>query len=197
MRAPVVLSSVRSQEEPLSQHSTTQVAAPSAALRFRLVEPVEHDAVGALLLAAYDEYGMGEDYRAHLRGVAALAAEHEVWVAVDDGGTIVGTIVTPRAGSTLTPLARPGELDFRYLAVAPGARGLGIGSALTRHVLGLARRRGATRVVMNSGPQMLGAHALYLRLGFVRLPERETVVVSDGRLLAFGYALADVAAGQA
>ena len=31
---------------------------------------------------------------------------------------------------------------------------------------------------MNSGPQMLGAHALYHRLGFVRLTERETRTVA-------------------
>ncbi|WP_240646130.1 GNAT family N-acetyltransferase [Georgenia sp. SYP-B2076] len=175
----------------MSQHSPVQVARPPAALHFRLVRPEEHDAVGELLLAAYDEYGMGGAYRAHLRDVAGRVAEQEVWVALDDGGTIVGTVVTPREGRTLTPLARAGELDFRFLAVSPAARGRGVGSALTRHVLDVARRRGASAVVMNSGPQMLGAHALYLGLGFVRLPERETVVVADGRLLAFGYALVD------
>jgi len=46
---------------------------------------------------------------------------------------------------------------------------------------------------MNSGPEMLGAHALYLKLGFRRLTEREQPVeVEPGRFLdlrAFGYDL--------
>jgi len=40
---------------------------------------------------------------------------------------------------------------------------------------------------------MVGAHALYERLGFVRLTERETRVVHGGTLLAFGYDTARVA----
>lgn len=46
---------------------------------------------------------------------------------------------------------------------------------------------------MNSGPEMLGAHALYLKLGFRRLTEREAPVeVEPGRWLdlrAFAYDL--------
>ena len=52
----------------------------------------------------------------------------------------------------------------------------------------LARRRGLDRVVMNSGPQMVGPHALYAKLGFTRLHDREREIVDGGRtfrLLAF------------
>ena len=41
---------------------------------------------------------------------------------------------------------------------------------------------------MNSGPQMVGAHALYAKLGFTRLLDREREIVDGGRtfrLLAF------------
>ncbi|WP_159607584.1 GNAT family N-acetyltransferase, partial [Agromyces humi] len=80
------------------------------------------------------------------------------------------------------------ELDFRLLAVDPSARGRGVGALLTRHVIELARLRGLDRVVMNSGPQMVGAHALYAKLGFSRLHDREREIVDGGRtfrLLAF------------
>lgn len=106
---------------------------------------------------------------------------------------ILGTVWVPRPGEHLSELALVGELDFRQLAVAPSARGRGIGEALTRHVIALAEERGAVRVVMNSGPEMLGAHALYAKIGFRRLPEREhRIEVEPGRfldLLAFGLDL--------
>jgi ribosomal protein S18 acetylase RimI-like enzyme len=124
------------------------------------------------------------------------AAEHEVWVAVDrQTGELLGSVVTPRPGGHVSELGRPGELDFRLLAVAPSARRRGIGRLLVEHVIALAAERGATRVVMNSGPQMIGAHQLYYAMGFTRLTERETRIV-DGHtmpLLAFGYEVGDSA----
>ncbi|SIO20455.1 GNAT family N-acetyltransferase [Agromyces cerinus] len=156
----------------------------------RLARPHEHDEVAALSLRAYElEYEISEEYRASILAVGERAAEHEVWVAVDAAtGTLLGSVATPRPGRTISPLAQPGELDFRLLAVDPSARGRGVGALLTRHVIELARRRGLDRVVMNSGPQMVGAHALYEKLGFTRLLDREREIVDGGRtfrLLAF------------
>ena len=112
------------------------------------------------------------------------------WVAVDADDTILGTVWVAAEGRPLSEVAQPGETDFRQLAVAPSARGRGIGEALTRKVIALAAERGSHRVVMNSGPQMTGAHALYAKMGFRRLPDREgRWEVEPGRwieLLAFG-----------
>lgn len=176
-----------------SQQSPSQVARAagerpgSASVTVRLVEPSEHDVVAALLVDAYtSDYDIPDDYRASLSAVAERATAHEVWVAVDDAGQILGTVATPRAGSLISELALAGELDFRLLGVSPAARGRGVGETLTRHVVDLARQRGASRVVMNSGPQMISAHRLYHRLGFARFHERETRVLDDGtRLFAF------------
>lgn len=155
----------------------------------RLVAPHELERVAQLSVDAYShDYDIGDEYRASLTDVAARAREHEVWVAEDlSTGELLGTVATPRPGGHISPLGRAGELDFRLLAVSPAARRRGIGALLTAHVVSLARQRGLDRVVMNSGPQMTGAHALYHRLGFVRLPERETRTVPSGTLLAFGY----------
>ncbi|GAA4845665.1 hypothetical protein GCM10023221_25040 [Luteimicrobium xylanilyticum] len=162
----------------------------SAAVVVRLVEPAEHEAVGDLLERAYTaDYAIGDEYRASLHAVAERAAEHQVWVAAR-GNELLGSVATPRLGRTISPLAQPGELDFRLLGVDPSARGQGVGRLLTRHVVGLARERGLVRVVMNSGPRMLPAHALYASLGFRRLHERETRVVEGGTLLAFGLDVA-------
>ncbi len=163
-------------------------------LTVRLVDPHEYAQAGRITAEAYraSYEGLSEAYLASLADVAGRVEQGEVWVALADG-VIVGTVWTPRPGERLSPLAEEGELDFRQLAVAPSARGRGVGERLTRHVLDLARERGASRVVMNSGPEMLGAHALYRKMGFRRLTEREhPVEVEPGRWLdlrAFGFDL--------
>lgn len=165
-------------------------------LTIRPVRPDEFEQAGRVTAeayaASYDD--LSEDYLASLHDVAGRLAHGDVWVAVDDAdGAIVGTVWIAPEGRPLSPVAEPGETDFRQLAVAPAARGRGVGDALTRHVVTLARERGSHRVIMNSGPQMLAAHALYAKLGFRRLPEREgPVEVAPGRtidLLTFGLDL--------
>ena len=110
-------------------------------------------------------------------------------VAVKTQNVLLGTAVTPRPGGHVSELGRDGELDFRLLAVAPSARRRGIGRTLVEHIITLAAERGAVRVVMNSGPDMIGAHQLYYSMGFTRLTERETRTVEGHSrpLLAFGY----------
>lgn len=164
----------------------------TGAVTIRLVRPDEHDEAGRVTADAYSaSYGdLPESYLESLRDVAGRLADGDVWVAVDDDGTIVGSVWVAPEGRPLSPVAEPGETDFRQLAVAPAARGRGIGEALTRHVIALAVERGSHRVMMNSGPQMVGAHALYAKLGFRRLPEREgQIEVEPGRwidLMTFG-----------
>lgn len=176
------------------------IASPPADVRpdvaVRLVRPDELAAAGTVLVTAYEhDYTLSDSYRAQIEDVRRWAGDHELWVAVDPvadaPGTVLGVVVTPRPdGTPLSPLTLDGELDFRLLAVHPDARGRGVGEVLVRHVVQTARARGATRVVMSSGPQMLAAHRLYARLGFRRLPERETrVVEGDVRLLAFALDL--------
>ena len=162
----------------------------------RLVRTEEYERAGEVTAEAYlaSYGGLSNQYVSSLRDVAGRVDDGDVWVAVDAGGDILGTVWVARAGKPLAEMAQPGETDFRQLAVAPSARGRGIGEALTRHVIDLARQRGSHRVVMNSGPEMTGAHALYAKLGFQRLSEREGLwEVQPGRwieLYAFGYDLA-------
>ncbi|TAJ50171.1 MAG: GNAT family N-acetyltransferase [Herbiconiux sp.] len=163
-------------------------------IRVRLIRAHEHGAVAELAATANShDYDLSDDYLASVRDIAPRAREHEVWVAEDlASGTLLGTVATPRPGGHISDLAEAGEIDFRLLAVAPPARGRGIGELLTRHVIELAIQRGLRRVVMNSGPQMLAAHRLYARLGFTLLPDR-FVEITDGTesitLLTFGLDL--------
>lgn len=95
------------------------------------------------------------------------------------------------AGTPYARVARDGEAEVRLLAVAPAARGRGIGTHLTMQAVSLARSRGRRRVALNSGPDMVAAHRRYEHLGFERLPARETRLADGRPLYAFGLDLAD------
>ena len=167
----------------------------TGAIVIRPVRPEEYAETGRVTVEAYTaSYGeLHESYLASLADVEGRLAAGEVWVAVDEDGTILGSVWIAPEGRPLSPVAEPGETDFRQLAVTPAARGRGVGEALTRHVIAIAAERGSHRVIMNSGPEMRGAHALYAKIGFRRLPEREkTIEVEPGRwieLLTFGLDL--------
>ncbi len=74
------------------------------------------------------------------------------------------------------------------LAVAPEARGRGVGEALARMCLDRFRSEGARGVVICSLPQMTDAHRLYDRLGFRRVPELDWEPVAGVEL--HGYRIA-------
>lgn len=160
--------------------------------RVRLVRDAEMAAVRALVRQAYaGDFALSAAYLAEIEAVAERARVHEVWVAADANGALLGTVTTPRAGARLSAVARnEDELDFRFLGVSSAARGRGVGEALVRHVLALAASRGIRRVVLNTGPEMRAAQRLYERLGFERLGEREYEFVRpDGSsflMMAYG-----------
>ncbi len=169
----------------------------------RLASPAEYDELGEFCEAAYaNDYTLSDSYRGTIRNVAGRAATSMVWVArncvpgkdgTEDGaqGEIVASVTTPHPGANISDLGRPGELDFRLLAVSPDARGRGLGELLTRFVIALAEERGNERVVLNSGVLMTGAHRLYEKIGFTRALERESDIVGDNgvviHILAFTY----------
>jgi ribosomal protein S18 acetylase RimI-like enzyme len=134
----------------------------------------EYDAVGRLTVEAYDDDGQlgGEHgYEAMLADVAGRAADGDVLVAVDDAGEVLGSVTFVLAGSRLAELSRPGEAEFRMLAVAPAAQGRGVGEALVRACVDRAVALGRTAVVLAARDFSARAHRLYERLGFVRTPD--------------------------
>ncbi|MEV6641177.1 GNAT family N-acetyltransferase [Amycolatopsis sp. NPDC051371] len=145
-------------------------------VEIRPPRPEEYAAAGEVTVQAYDVDGhLADDvgYDAKLRDVASRAELAEVLVAVDAAGDVLGTVTVVRPGSPYAEISRPGELEFRMLAVAPSARGRGVGEALTRAVLDRARTLGIPKVVLSSLDRMHAAHRLYERLGFARLAERD------------------------
>lgn len=65
------------------------------------------------------------------------------------------------------------DAELQRIAVAPAARGRGAGEALVGSVAGLARARGATRLLLEVREDNLPALGLYRRTGFGDLGRRE------------------------
>lgn len=159
-------------------------------LRIRQLRDDEHDAVGRLTHDAYaQDYELSDEYATDLLRTADRLSDYDVWVAEDTtSGALIGTISTLIDGRDPSGSVGADELYFRLLAVSVHARRRGVGAALTEFAAELARQRGKARIVLNSGENMLGAHALYTALGFLRAPARERFIDDDGvprRLFTF------------
>jgi ribosomal protein S18 acetylase RimI-like enzyme len=124
-----------------------------------------------------------------LADAARRARDADLLVAVDADDRLLGTVTVCEPGTPWAEVSRPGELEFRMLAVAPDAQGRGVGERLIRAVLDRAGERGVPRVVLSSSGYMHVAHRLYHRLGFIRLPCRDWQPVPGLQLLAFALEL--------
>ncbi|TDD95391.1 GNAT family N-acetyltransferase [Jiangella asiatica] len=155
-------------------------------------QPADFDDIGRITVEAYDVDGFLEgdhDYAEELADSVSRAEKATLLVAAETDGTVLGSVTFCRPGSTYTEISRPGESEFRMLAVAPAARGRGVGAALVHSCVELARRHGDRALVLSSLPRMRTAHRLYERLGFVRLPERDHEPVPGIRLIAYRLSL--------
>jgi ribosomal protein S18 acetylase RimI-like enzyme len=156
-----------------------------------VIRPAHDDelaAVGALTFDAYaaDGFVMPEsDYATQLRDATGRAREAELYVAVGEDGSLIGTVTYCPEGSAYREVAAPGEGEFRMLAVAPGARGRGVAEALVRMCVERSVELGYDALVLSSMPLQEQAHRLYARVGFRRTPELDWKPVPTVDLIAF------------
>ena len=103
-----------------------------------------------------------------LNNLADLVRETSstLMVARDDHGKIVGAL-------TLTVYRVPTGIRsiIEDVIVDTSARGQGIGDALMKYAINLAREKGAQNITLTSNPMREAANRLYLRVGFKK---RET-----------------------
>ena len=161
----------------------------------RRARPEELEAIGVVTVEAYAPYvdeSSETGYLAHLRDAATRDREAELWVAVDEDGTVLGSVTVCPEGSPWRELARPGEGEIRMLGVSPTAQGRGVGRALTAHAVEEFRAAGASGVVLCTMTEMTNAHRLYERLGFTRDPSLDWSPSPAVSLLGFRLDLHDL-----
>ncbi|MGI5194949.1 GNAT family N-acetyltransferase [Streptomyces sp. CA-288835] len=146
-------------------------------IAIRQAAPEEYETLGEITAQAYLgdgllDFGESDEYLGELRNVAKRAAAAEVLVAVEHGRVLGGVTFVP-SGGPMADIAEPGEAEIRMLAVAPEARGRGIGEALVRACMDRARAEGCVGIVLSTQRAMHAAHRIYERLGFTRTPERD------------------------
>jgi GNAT superfamily N-acetyltransferase len=124
------------------------------------------ETIAAILLDAFREfeplYTPG-GFRATTPTAAEILArwgEGPSWIATIDG-TAVGTVGAVDRGD---------EIYVRSMAVAPAARGAGVGVALLDAVTRFAIDTGARRMRLSTTPFLHGAIRLYERAGFTPQP---------------------------
>ena len=147
--------------------------------------PEELPAVGELRVEAYVAgYGMATEevgYATVLRDAPGHAVHAEVLVALRQG-ELVGTVAIAPAGVPLAEVAQPGEVEFRFMAVAPHAWRQGIAQALLEAVIARAGDQALVCSVIEGNEP---AAQLYLAHGFTPVASRDHEPVPGVHLRVF------------
>lgn len=70
--------------------------------------------------------------------------------------------------------------EIRMLAVDPNFRGNGVGKALVRHCIEVAKEQEEKRIGLHTGSFMVDAMQMYESIGFKRIPELDFEPLDDG-----------------
>lgn len=122
-------------------------------------------------------------YMQQIMRVADRAAAAAVIVAERDGA-VVGSATLAVHGDKWADIALPDELEFRLLVVDPAVQRSGAGRVMVEAILEQARATdGIHAVSLTTGDDWHNAHALYQKMGFTRVPERDWPVPENGKML--------------
>ncbi|HEY7781494.1 MAG TPA: GNAT family N-acetyltransferase [Ktedonobacterales bacterium] len=164
----------------------------------------ERDAIRALTLAAYADYAAQPFWQGFRRTLLATLDAQGVpieRIVAARAGRLVGSVwlYPPRAQAYVHGPVSASWPEVRLMAVAPDARGQGIGAALLRECERRARLGGATTLGLHTHDAMRAAIRLYERAGFVRAPELDfqppSGVLVKGYLLLLGDDRGDAPGG--
>lgn len=152
-----------------------QPSSPRPKIVVRQAVTLEEQAIaGRVTEEAYQEFAdkfepdEWEEYARTLPDTRTRVEQGILLIAVDPDGEIVGTITyypEPVPDSTHW---RPDDVSIRFLAVRPGHRKRGVGTALIQACIDRALKSDKNRLAMQTTPHMTAAIDLYRRAGFVR-----------------------------
>ncbi|MEI7772559.1 MAG: GNAT family N-acetyltransferase [Chloroflexales bacterium] len=155
----------------------------------------EHAAIRDLTLGAYAIYAelmppaAWDGLRQALLGALAADGPVERMVAEQAGALIGSVLLFPPAAHRDSAGGRMIWPELRLLAVAPAARGQGVGAALVAACIARARASGVPTLGLYSSDLMSAAVRLYTRLGFARAPEYDFHPPGGGLVQAFRLTL--------
>jgi GNAT superfamily N-acetyltransferase len=156
----------------------------------RMVQPEEHEALGALTVAAYRALlgpEMDRTYAEELADVPARAAVVDVLVDIDDEGRLLGGVTYIPGPGPMAWFTDAGDAGMRMLAVDPEAQGRGAGKRLVTACVERAAAAGKRRLLLHTTAPMTVAHRIYERAGFRRHPDHDHTM--DDGLLLLAYVL--------
>jgi GNAT superfamily N-acetyltransferase len=157
---------------PAPRLRATRNGVPALAVTFEQVLWTDERAVALQRILEKDLHGR---YASRLQpgpGTdAALSA-----LAVDPDGVLATVLAIsgdsrPVAHAALRSLN--GEWEVKRVVVLESERGRGVASMLMAEIEAIAARGGARRVILQTGDQQPEAVALYLKLGYSRIPAYE------------------------
>lgn len=131
--------------------------------------PDDADGVSDVAVAAFEQYkGIYDDWDVFISRIAAMPslAESSEIITAKVEGEIVGAVAYVAPHSPKAEFFEPDWAVIRMLVVAPKARGLGIGKALTLECIERAKRDGAKTIALHTSRIMQTALAMYIRMGF-------------------------------
>jgi mycothiol synthase len=153
-------------ELQLLQHDLEGLAAPPAGLRLVPSTECRAELFAEVLVRTYRDSLDCPELNG-VRSVAEILAGHraagkdrpDLWWLACAGQEPVGILL-------LTELAHGFDWDLSYLGVVPEARGRGLGRALARHALAVARAWGAQHLLLAVDQRNRPAEQIYRSLGF-------------------------------
>ena len=143
-------------------------------MEIRLIRPEESAALGRITVEAYRQLFEADSlgsYEEELANVEARRRDSLVFVALENETLRGGVTYVPDANRVMSEFDDPHAAGIRMLAVDPSYQGHGVGRSLVEACLARARFDHRARVILHSTPVMVVAQALYVRLGFVLVPE--------------------------
>jgi GNAT superfamily N-acetyltransferase len=146
-------------------------------VHLRDARETDRDTIRAVTLGAYEDYATQWFWETYQRNILSTLSDFHPaeQIVAEHAGRIVGTVLLYPSGAVVerpdVGSIRMEAPEIRLLAVAPAARGHGVGKALVQECIRRARQSGAPMLTLHTTDVMQPAIRLYTQIGFVRAPE--------------------------